>query len=65
MANTIEQPKTLDLTPTWEGLMPALIAVLQNGVPEGQKIASDELMRLAKWADIQNGDNRLREMGIL
>lgn len=46
--------KTIDLTPSWAGLMPALIAALQCGGPEGQAIAREELGRLAASVDAQN-----------
>ena len=46
--------KTIDLTPTWAEIMPALIAVLQNGTNEGQDMARAELMRLAAIADQLN-----------
>ena len=45
--------KTIDITPTWESLIPAMIAVLQN--PKAPKEAVqgiiEELTRLAKIAD--------------
>lgn len=43
-----------DLTPTWAGLMPALMAVLENGLPEGKPGVRSELMRLAEFADRRN-----------
>lgn len=46
--------KTIDLTPTWSGLLPALIAVIQNGKPEGQRLAIEELRRMAQAADQLN-----------
>lgn len=46
--------RTLDLTPTWAGLMPALIALLQDGTAEGQKTAREELARLAGGMDSAN-----------
>lgn len=46
--------KTIDLTPTWAGLMPAFIAVLQDGAPEGQEAIRGELMRLAGIVDSAN-----------
>mgnify|MGYP001224694035 FL=1 len=45
--------KTIDITPTWEALIPAMIAVLRN--PKAPKEAvqgiTEELTRLAKIAD--------------
>lgn len=46
---------TVQLEPTWRGLLPALIFALQNGTDEGQKIARDELARMALAADRYNG----------
>jgi len=48
----------IDLTPTWTGIMPALIAALQNGSPVGENMAREELMRLAGIVDKQNEQNR-------
>lgn len=42
---------TVDMTPTWRGLMPALVAAIENGTPAGRQIAIDELNRLANFAD--------------
>jgi hypothetical protein len=44
----------IDLTPTWSGLMPALIAAAANG----NQGATDELMRLAATVDRLNAKNR-------
>ena len=45
--------KTIDITPTWEALIPAMVAVLQN--PKASKEAvqgiTEERTRLAKFAD--------------
>ncbi len=56
MYNTPEgtTEKFIELKPTWVGLMPALFAALENGSPEGKKIAREELMRLAKAVDVAN-----------
>jgi hypothetical protein len=43
--------RSLDLTPTWSGLLPALVACLQNGTGEGPAIAQAELARLCAFAD--------------
>ena len=40
----------IDLTPTWVGIMPALIAAVKNDSPA----AIEELMRLARTVDQQN-----------
>lgn len=44
-------PRTIDATPTWAGLMPALIALIENGTDQGREKAVAELMRLAAAAD--------------
>lgn len=43
--------KTIDLTPTWAGILPALLAVIQDGNSEGKRQAEIELRRLAQVAD--------------
>ena len=45
---------SIDITPTWTALMPALIAALTNGTKEGREIARAELMRLAGEVDKLN-----------
>ncbi len=46
--------KTIDITPTWVAIVPILIAALTDGTPEGQRIAKEELLRMAKAADAYN-----------
>lgn len=41
----------LDLTPTWQGVLPALLAVLEDGGAEGRKEAIEQLKLMAKGAD--------------
>ena len=45
---------SIDITPTWLALMPAIIAVLQDGTPIGRQIATAQLIGLAKFADDYN-----------
>ncbi|SDJ22763.1 hypothetical protein SAMN04487926_13835 [Paraburkholderia steynii] len=46
------EPRYIDMTPTWRGLMPLLIEVAANGdSAAGRKGALDELNRLADMAD--------------
>tara|TARA_R110001583_G_scaffold118380_2_gene269746 strand:+ start:298 stop:480 length:183 start_codon:yes stop_codon:yes gene_type:complete len=47
-----EELRTIDITPTWEGLMPAMIAL----VKQGNKVAEDELMKLARSVDQRNAE---------
>ena len=42
---------TIDLTPTWLGILPTLIAIIENGRPEGRKEAINQLQKLAAYAD--------------
>jgi hypothetical protein len=42
---------TIDLAITWAGALPMLLAVLRHGVPEGQRQAEAELLRMARAAD--------------
>ena len=44
--------ETIDLTPTWSGILPALLAVIQNGSVEGVKLAEVELRQMARLADL-------------
>lgn len=47
--------KTIDMTPTWTGIMPGLLAVLEDGTETGKKLAREELMDLARKVDALNG----------
>lgn len=44
-------PTTIDITPTWIGILPALIALIENGNRERRDIAVEELQKLAAYAD--------------
>lgn len=49
--------KTIDLTPTWRGLLPALVEVARNGTTaEGRKQAWDALYQLADHVDRLNAE---------
>lgn len=64
--------KTLDLTPTWQGILPALMALLNDGGEEGRKGAIEELKSMAKAADqyrsvallkdLKPEDNKIKEV---
>ena len=43
--------KTIDMTPTWEGILPLYIAGIESGSFEGIKNATEELYRMARLAD--------------
>jgi len=44
----------VDLTPTWEAVMPGLISVLETGTEEGKRFVREELMDLARKIDRSN-----------
>lgn len=54
---------TIDLTPTWTAVMPALCCTLENGTPEGKKLAREELMDLAKKVDEMNAKSKEQPKG--
>lgn len=41
----------IDMTPTWLGILPLLLAALENGTAEGRNAAMTELRRMAQLAD--------------
>lgn len=43
--------KMIDITPQWIGVLPIMIMAIENGTPEGRKIAIEELQRMAALAD--------------
>ena len=47
-----KEPVTIDATPTWEAVVPLLMAVIENGTFEGRAAAEQELRRMAKLADL-------------
>ena len=49
----MNEPKTIDLTPTWEGTMRVYMAVLENPKAEAHSLAAirADLLRLARWVD--------------
>lgn len=44
--------RVIDCTPTWSGILPALLAVLNSGTAEGRQLAKAELARMAGLADL-------------
>jgi hypothetical protein len=44
-------PQTIDITPTWREILPALLSLLEN--PVTRQNALDELTRMAHLADRQ------------
>lgn len=50
-----DRTKGIDLTPTWEALIPVLVEVAARGTtPEAQQEAMGELLRLARIVDKMN-----------
>ena len=47
----------IDMTPTWEGILPLLLTLLENANAEGKHTAKTELMKMAKLADAYNESN--------
>jgi hypothetical protein len=45
--------KTIDITPTWQAVTPALMEILTNKLtePEARKMAEEEILRLARFVD--------------
>ena len=43
--------QTADLTPTWQGIVPALLTLLQSDGHKSRQIAESELRRMAGLAD--------------
>ena len=43
--------KTVDVTPTWQGILPALLTLLQSDNPKSRDLAESELRRMAGLAD--------------
>lgn len=54
--------KTIDATPTWEGILPLYIAGIESGSFEGIKNATEELRRMARLADLYVAAEKEREM---
>ena len=46
--------ESLNLTPTWAGIMPGLILALTHGTREGRRMAAEELEKLARAVDSAN-----------
>jgi hypothetical protein len=53
----IEEVGTVDLTPTWESILPVLMVALVDGTEEGKRMARNELQRMARIADMASKDS--------
>lgn len=45
------ETSTIELTPTWQAVLPILLVTLESGAEEDKKIARKELRRMAEAAD--------------
>ena len=43
--------QTVDVTPTWQGIRPALLTLLQSDNHKSRQVAESELRRMAGLAD--------------
>lgn len=48
--------KTIDCTPTWSGILPVILALIQN--PNTKKDGMIELKRMAELADAYVAENK-------
>ena len=57
--------KTIDITPTWEALIPAMVQVLRNPKANSESIKgiTEELTRLAKIVDAYNESQSVEDRG--
>jgi hypothetical protein len=53
MAKKTKKVETIDLTPTWTEILPALLAIWDKS-EGGKNIAMGELRKMAKLADLYN-----------
>lgn len=54
--------ETIDMTPTWSALLPAMVAVVEDGSFEGREMVKPELARMAQVADrAVTYESRIRE----
>lgn len=44
----------INCTPRWENLIPLFCEWIKDGTPDQRKIAKENLLKLAKFADEQN-----------
>jgi hypothetical protein len=53
--------KTIDMTPTWQGLLPMLLALYTDSDAKGRAYALSELQRMAKICDLAVSESEERE----
>lgn len=49
-----KRQSTIDFTPSWRAVLPAILLALDHGGDEGKRIAKEELARMAEAADAYN-----------
>jgi hypothetical protein len=54
--------ETIDITPTWKGILPVLTLALELGSDKGRDSARQELARMAEAADRFSETTKVREM---
>lgn len=64
MPKDLEVAKTIDITPTWEGVLPIFLAAYTQGTFEGRKAAQEELVRMARIADDAVATKKARDEAI-
>lgn len=52
----------IDMTPSWEGILPYLLTIMRDGTMEGRRMAREELQRMAKLADRYAETQRVEAM---
>ena len=51
MTKTSKMTKTIDVTPTWQGILPSLLILLKSERTSAREVAENELVRMARLAD--------------
>jgi hypothetical protein len=50
----IKETQYIDITPTWEQIVPALLLILKSGTADSKQYAAEEITRMAALADKYN-----------
>lgn len=53
--------RTIDITPTWEEITPLLARILRDAEAVGQENALEELLRMARLADLYAAQQTKKE----
>ena len=53
--------RTIDMTPTWEEITPLLARILRDADAVGQENALEELLRMARLADLYAAQQTKKE----